>query len=114
MKHLNAPTPDEYKRIVDRASELSSIPAHVLMSLQRTAKVSQWRHAIFYVLRCKGATFKEIGDYFDRHHATVIHGCKTLDRHANDPNVRNIISELSKPSKPTAWHYHAEACQPRP
>ena len=96
MNHLQSPTPDDMKRVVQRASEMSSISAPVLLGKQRTAKVSQWRQVIFYVLRHRGATFIEIADFFNRHHATVIYGCKEVERFANDVNTRHILTMLAK------------------
>jgi chromosomal replication initiation ATPase DnaA len=45
-----------------------------------------------------GATFHEIGSYFNRTHGTIIHGCNALERNANNKTVRNIIIELTKPT----------------
>lgn len=81
---------------MQRASAMSGISAPVLLGKQRTAKVSQWRQAIFYVLRHRGATFIEIADFFKRHHATVMYGCREVERFANDVNTRHILTMLAK------------------
>ena len=96
-KSLGAPTPKDYDDLVRRASELSGIPMVTLLSSDRTQRVSQWRQTLFYVLRYKGATFHEIGAYFNRTHGTIIHGCNALERNANDKTVRQIITDLTKP-----------------
>ncbi len=96
-KSLGAPTPKDYDHLVQRASELSGIPMVDLLSSKRTQRVSQWRQAVFYVLRHKGASFPEIGKYFNRHHATIIHGCKNLEKHADQKPVRQIIIDLTTP-----------------
>ena len=95
MKHLESPTPDDMRRIVDRASEMSGIPATTLLGRQRTAKVSQWRQAIFYVLRYKGATFIEIADFFKRNHGTVIYGVREVEKFADDVNIQRIVKMLA-------------------
>lgn len=97
-KSLGAPTPKDYDQLVQRASELSGISMTDLLSSKRTQRVSQWRQSIFYVLRHMGATFHEIGSYFNRTHGTIIHGCNALERNANNKTVRNIIIELTKPT----------------
>jgi chromosomal replication initiation ATPase DnaA len=97
-KSLGAPTPKDYDQLVQRASELSGISMTDLLSSKRTQRVSQWRQAVFYVLRHKGASFPEIGKYFNRHHATIIHGCKNLDKNAANKTVQQIIIDLTKPS----------------
>jgi chromosomal replication initiation ATPase DnaA len=95
-KSLGAPTPKDYDRLVQRASELSGISMTDLLSSKRTQRVSQWRQSIFFVLRHMGATFQEIGAYFNRTHGTVIHGCNTLERNASNKDVRQIIIDLTK------------------
>ena len=97
-KSLGAITPKDYDQLVARASELSGISVAALLSSIRTQQVSRWRQAVFYVLRHKGASFAEIGKYFNRHHATIIHGCKNLDKHAADKTVQKIIIDLTKPT----------------
>ena len=97
-KSLGAPTPKDYDRLVQRASELSGLPTVTLLSSIRTQRVSQWRQALYYVLRHRGATFQDIGSYFNRTHGTIIHGCNALERNANNKTVRNIIIELTKPT----------------
>ncbi len=92
---LGAPTPKDYDQLVQRASELSGISMTDLLSSKRTQRVSQWRQSIFYVLRHMGATFQEIGTYFNRTHGTIIHGCNTLEKNASNKTVRQIIVDLT-------------------
>lgn len=43
-----------------------------------------------------GATFQEIGTYFNRSHSTIMHGCNTLDKNAHNKTVQQIIIALTK------------------
>lgn len=97
-KSLGAPTLKDYDRLVQRASELSGLPIVTLLSSIRTQRVSQWRQSLFYVLRHMGATYQEIGAYFNRTHGTIIHGCKNLEKNARNKKVRQIIIDLTKPT----------------
>jgi len=51
---------------------------------------------VFYILREQGATFQEIGSYFNRHYSTVIHGCKVLDSISSDKQIRELLIKLLK------------------
>ena len=93
---LGSPTPRDYDRLLSFASEISGIPMTSFLEKGRgSTRLSRWRMAIFYILRNQGATFQEIGSYFNRDYSTVIYGCKVLDSKASDAKVRDTISKLS-------------------
>ena len=100
MSPLTAPTPHDYDKLLRCASELSGIPMTSFLEKGKgSQRLSRWRMAIFYILRNAGATFHEIGSYFNRDYSTVIHGCKVLDSKSSDAQVRDIIRKLSTYNK---------------
>ena len=97
---LGSPTPRDFDKLLNHASEISGIPMTSFLEKGRgSQRLSQWRMAVFYILRNAGATFHEIGSYFNRDYSTVIHGCKVLDSKSSDAQVRDIISKLSTYNK---------------
>lgn len=96
MSPLTAPSPSDYDKLLSLASELSGIPEPSFLSKDQGKRLSRWRMMIFYILREQGATFQEIGSYFNRHYSTVIHGCKVLDSISSDSHIREQLVKLLK------------------
>ena len=43
-----------------------------------------------------GATYQSIGELFDRHYSTIMHGCDKIEGQAANPEVIKIIYKLTK------------------
>lgn len=95
---LGSPTPQEYEALLNKAAELAGCHTLDLLSPKRgRAKVANWRMALYYVLRQRGATFSEIGLYFGgRTHGTIMHGCKaTQDQIDVHPQTKDLVASLA-------------------
>jgi len=94
---LTSPSRETFDKLVARASDLSGISADELLAPTRgTKRTSVWRMCIFYILRTMGATYQSIGELFDRHYSTIMHGCDKIEGQAANPEVIKIIYKLTK------------------
>ncbi len=58
----------------------------------RKMKVRRNRQIVMYLLHYLGFTYKRIGDYFIKDHATVVHACKTVENDMIiDREMRNFV-----------------------
>jgi chromosomal replication initiation ATPase DnaA len=92
---LSSPVPEDYARLVKAVCELAGFSKEELLSSQRTQRLALWRMVLFYILRKQGATFQEVGNYFNRNHATVIYGCRRIEELAHDKEAMKILERIT-------------------
>ena len=85
-------------RLVEKAQELWEVEKELITGTRRLREVVMARQAIMYVARQKlPISYREIGEYFGKDHATVFHACKT---------VRDICEFDDKYNKKVSALYH--------
>jgi len=66
--------------IVDAACAAEHIPPSRIFTRSRKSSVARARQIAMYLCRrvC-GMSFPRVGMFFERHHATVVHACTTVE-----------------------------------
>lgn len=96
---------DILNRILLRISESYDLSIQELTSASRKNKYARPRQICYALARAQGIPFETIGEFFDRHHTTIIHGDRTVtqtlsqDEKENFNKITNDISEYRK----TKW-----------
>lgn len=67
------------REIVGQCAELFGVSSKDLLGRNRTRRVVYARYALYSALRQRGWTFPQIGMFFNRHWASIIHGVKVAD-----------------------------------
>ena len=75
---LNVPK-GTMRNIIEEASLLSGRQVEEIIRYDRHKEIAQIRHMCFWAARKAGFTFGEIGQYFKRHHTTIIHGVNQIE-----------------------------------
>jgi chromosomal replication initiator protein len=61
------------EQILNRVSNVLNIPILEILGTSRKQEIVHARQIAMYMVWTSGVTFEKVGEYFDRHHATVIH-----------------------------------------
>jgi chromosomal replication initiation ATPase DnaA len=84
-----------------------------LMEKNRSDDLVIARYLVMYLLRKHtGSGYKKIGAYFNKNHATVIHGVRQIETaiKINDKTVLNLLQKCAPPAVQT----HGSASPPSP
>jgi len=85
-------------RLVNKAQVIFDLDKTEIMSERRTREYVMARQAIIYVARERtNMSFREIGEYFGKDHATVIHSCN---------QVRNLTEFDDEYNRKVSALYH--------
>ena len=82
------------ENVIDYVAKAFGLPAADLKSEKRQSNINTARQVAMYVLKeVTDLTLQEIGDYFKKTHATVIHALSTVSQKMQDtPNIRTIAT----------------------
>ena len=82
------------ENVIDYVAKAFGVTASDLKSDKRQAKINTARQVAMYVLKeVTDLTLQEIGDYFKKTHATVIHALSTVSQKMQDtPSIRTIAT----------------------
>ena len=82
------------ENVIDYVSKAFGVTAADIKSDKRQSKINTARQVAMYVLKeVTDLTLQEIGEYFKKTHATVIHALTTVAQKMQDtPNVRTIAT----------------------
>ncbi len=82
------------ENVIDYVAKAFGVTASDLKSDKRQAKINTARQVAMYVLKeVTDLTLQEIGDYFKKTHATVIHALSTVAQKMQDtPSIRTIAT----------------------
>jgi chromosomal replication initiator protein len=94
-----------FERIVDTVCRVYNVTTEQLQSRERTSHVAEARIVAFYLIRKStvqqrygdtvSTSFPTIGQYFNRDHTTVIHGCNVVARRMEAaPLYRGTIEKM--------------------
>lgn len=62
--------------IIRAVSKDQNVTMKSILSKSRKARTAKARAAVMALMRRSGMTFEEIGNWLDRDHSTVMHGCQ--------------------------------------
>jgi len=81
----------------DKVCPILGISKEAIHSQLRMRDVVNARFIIFWILYNHGYTYSLIGCYYNRNHATVIHGVKLIDEllQIKDKTIEMLVSKVS-------------------
>lgn len=90
---------DNLKRVVDGVAKEYGVGLEDLKRRTNEFRIVRPRQVAMYVLRHKtGVSLKRVGQYFGKHHTTVIHAVEAVELRAkNDAYLRRILKRLCAP-----------------
>jgi chromosomal replication initiator protein len=83
---------------ITTVSELTGIPADVIISKSRRPHVVQARHITMYVMRFRyNMTCRQVAEIFgSEKHGVVLHACMKVNRYMTDPVVKERVEWLMR------------------
>lgn len=66
-------------KVVRKVSERTDVSPTRICGSTRPAGVVMARQMCYWLLRLAGWSYNDIGGFFNRHHAAVIHGCQKVN-----------------------------------
>jgi chromosomal replication initiation ATPase DnaA len=77
-------------------ARMFNVPTSRLKGLSRSEGAREARFALYAALRMRGNSYKTIGNFLSRDHATIIHGVRVAaDLMDADPSYAAKVSELA-------------------
>ncbi len=85
-------TETNIKKVVEAVSAVTGVRESDIMSTSRLRDIVFARNMCFSICRMAlGMTFMSIGNYFNKHHATILHAVKT-----NDLDLKSNVAYRSR------------------
>ena len=84
--------------LVEIVAEVCGVSPENIMSRSRHTEYAHARFLIFRTLRRMGYSYNQIAQKFNKNHATIIHGCNTIETllSINDSSTKYKVEELEK------------------
>lgn len=82
---------------MDLVCEVLGCSQEVVFSKRRQSSSVFPRQVVMFLLREKGVTFSEIGEYFSCHHSTVMNASESMERRMSENDyIRALIEDLRR------------------
>ena len=82
-------------RIIDSVCKIFEVSRQDLLGTNRQRDLSLARQIAMYVAKRSGYSYPKIGEIFDRHHTTIIHGYRHVDEATKkDRRLEGLIEVL--------------------
>ncbi len=87
--------------IFNTVSETFGVSVEDIKSTKRSSSISQARNVCMYIIKTvTNITLKEVGTYFNKDHATVLHSIKRVETAMeNDQSFRNTVNNIIREVK---------------
>lgn len=79
-------------KIIRNVCTVFNVTKKDLISKKRPKRLALIRHVAMYLCREAGYSYPKIARVFDRHHATIIYGCRHVEKKIDeDPELRKFV-----------------------
>ena len=91
-------TSQEIAMLIEAASSLSGFPeSEFTRKGRRNKDSSQWRFAMWALLRFRGMSYPKIAKHFNCHYTTVVYGVDKIEDKINkDKHMQSVVTALIK------------------